>query len=188
MGNTVSNVTTGKPKKTGAIYRAPLGSTLPTDATTALDKAFVCMGYAGDDGVTNSNAPDTDNVKAWGGDTVLVINNGKKDKFKLKLIEALNPDVLKAVYNSDNVSGTLADGLTVKANNNDGEHGVWVIDMIMRGNVAKRVVIPDAVITDMDDISYNDGDEIGYGITLTAMPDSDGNSHYEYFKTAVTTA
>ena len=186
MSNTVSNVTTGKPKKTGAIFRAPLGTKLPTDASTALDAAFVAMGYAGHDGVTNGNAPDTDKVKAWGGDTVLVINNGKEDTFKFNMIEALNPDVLKAVYNSDNVSGTLAEGLTVKANNDDGEHGAWVIDMILRGNVAKRIVIPDAVITDMDDISYTDGDPTGYNITLTAMPDASNNTHYEYYKSAVT--
>jgi hypothetical protein len=31
---------------TGNIYRAPLGSTLPTDSTTALPAAFVNVGYA----------------------------------------------------------------------------------------------------------------------------------------------
>ena len=60
-----------KPKTTGAIWVAPVGSTLPTDATTALDAAFKCLGYASEDGVTNANSPDTDTVKAWGGDTVL---------------------------------------------------------------------------------------------------------------------
>ena len=40
MANTVSNVTAGKPKIGGAVFRAALGSTLPTDATTALDAAF----------------------------------------------------------------------------------------------------------------------------------------------------
>ena len=36
----VENVTTAKPKIDGAIYSAPKGTTLPTDAKTALDAAF----------------------------------------------------------------------------------------------------------------------------------------------------
>ena len=82
MGNTVGNVTTGKPKVGGAVFWAPLGTTIiPTDTTTELDKAFVCLGYCSDDGVTNSSAPDTDTVKAWGGDTVLRPNKGRDDTF-----------------------------------------------------------------------------------------------------------
>ena len=34
------NVTVGKPKVGGAVFRAPLGTELPTDATTALNEAF----------------------------------------------------------------------------------------------------------------------------------------------------
>ena len=37
---TVSNVSAGKPKVSGAVFRAPLGTTLPTDATTSLGNAF----------------------------------------------------------------------------------------------------------------------------------------------------
>ena len=56
MANTVSNVATGKPKKAGAIYVAPVGTTLPTDAEVALDAAFAAMGFVSEDGVVNANS------------------------------------------------------------------------------------------------------------------------------------
>lgn len=42
---TEANVTTAKPKIGGAVYSAPLGTALPTDATTKLDDAFKALGY-----------------------------------------------------------------------------------------------------------------------------------------------
>lgn len=186
MANTAGNVTTGKAKVGGAVHWAPAGTTLPKDAVTELAETFISLGYCSDDGLTNSSAPDTDKVKAWGGDTVMSTNNGRPDTYKLTLIEAENVDVLKRVYNESNVTGTLATGITVKVNSDDPEEGVWVIDMIMRGNVAKRIVIPSGSITDLGDITYTDGDAVGYEVTITCTPDTDGNTHYEYMKKAAT--
>lgn len=46
MANTASYVSTGKPGVAGGVWVAPLGTTLPTDATTALDTTkFTCLGY-----------------------------------------------------------------------------------------------------------------------------------------------
>ena len=180
--STVSNVSVGKPKIGGAIFRAPLGTTLPTDAVTALDNAFVEMGYVSEDGVTNSNSPESDTVRAWGGDVVLTLMEGREDTFQFTLIEAKNVEVLKAVFGEDNVSGTLATGISIQNTNEDLDDCVWVIDMILRDNTVKRVVIPDGKVSEVGDITYSDSDAIGYEITLSAMPDEDGVLHYEYIK------
>ena len=96
------------------------------------------------------------------------------------MIEPKNLEVIKSIYGDDNVTGTLDTGIVVKANNNDQDAAIWVIDMIMKGNVLKRIVIPNAVLSDLGTITYKDDEAIGYECTLSAMPDASGNTHYEY--------
>lgn len=182
--NTVANVSVGKPNIVGAVYHAPAGTTLPTSTAAELNAAFDPMGYVSDDGITNSSSLTTTEIKAWGGDVVAVPQTEKKDTFKLKLIECTNVDVLATVFGSANVSGALATGITVNINSAELPAGCWVIDMILRDNTAKRIVIPSGKISALGDVVYKDDAVIGYEITVTCLPDSSGNTHYEYIKAA----
>lgn len=179
-----SNVSAGKPKVGGAIFCSPVGTTLPTDAVTALGDDFKSLGYASEDGLTNADSREFSDLTAWGGDPVLSQLNKRSDSFKFKMIEALNPDVLSAVYGSENVSGTLAAGIRVAANSNPQIEMAWVFDMILKNNAVKRIVVPRASVTSVADIVYKDSDAIGYETTIAATPDSAGNTHYEYIKGA----
>lgn len=176
-----SNVSAGKPKVTGAIFIAPVGTTLPTDSTTALNSAFVELGYASDAGVVNSESRETETIKAWGGDTVLKPFTGKEDTFQFTLIEALNVNALKLVYGDSNVTGDLTNGISIKSAAEDLDYHSFVIEMVLNGAV-KRIVIPSAKVTEVGDITYADGEAIGYDTTLSAVPDAAGGTHYEYIK------
>lgn len=175
-----SNVTAAKPKVGGGIYSAPLGTTLPTDATTALNVAFKNLGYVSEDGVTNSDERSTDDIKAWGGDTVNTVQTEKKDTFTYTLIEALNVDVLKEVYGDSNVSGELATGITIKSNSTQLSPHSIVIETVLTDNALKRIVLPNAKVTEVGEITYGDSDNVGYETTVTCYPDEHGNTHYEY--------
>lgn len=180
MSNLASNVTVGKPKVGGAVYVAPTGTALPTSAVASLNVAFECLGYISEDGVTNNNSPESDNIKAWGGDTVLVLQTDRPDTFAMTLIESMNEEVLKAIYGSSNVTVDGNGNITVKATADAMAEQSWVIDMVLKGNRGKRIVIPAGTISELGDIVYKDDEAVSYPITITDVPDSTGVYHYEY--------
>lgn len=181
------NVTTAKPKIGGALYSAKLGTALPADALTALDSDYKSLGYISDDGLVNTNSGKSDTIKAWGGDVVASTQSEKEDTFQYTLIEATNLAVLKEVYGDSNVTGDLETGITITANSVELEEHVLVADMILKGGILKRIVIPNGKVSEMGDISYGDEDAVGYETTLTAIPDDKSNTHYEYIQKPKTT-
>ena len=84
------------------------------------------------------------------------------------------------MYGDDNVTGELSTGIAVNANSKELPECAWVIDMILKGGILKRIVIPSGKVTDIGEIDYTDTDAIGYDVTVSAVPDTAGNTHYEY--------
>ncbi len=183
MANNAENVTYGKPRVGGAIFTAPINTALPESAISELSDAFKSLGFISEDGVANDQERENEEIVAWGGSTVLYTQTSKKDEFSYTLIESLNEDVLKEVYGATNVSGTIKAGLTIKANATPLEAHVVVIDMILKGNILKRIVVPNGTVTAVDEVEYKDDDAIGYATTLSCLPyNDDGDTHVEYIQ------
>lgn len=182
MANDTTKVTVGKPKVSGALFRAPLGTALPTNATTELNSAFINLGFLNEDGVVNSNDTETEDIKAWGGNIVLTPVTETKDTFEFTLIEVLDTATKKLYFGDDNVSGSLEEGLVVKANSKLASPASYVIEMIMGTNNLHRIVIPSGTIAERGEITYTDGEAVGYNVKINAQPDKEGNTHYEYTK------
>jgi hypothetical protein len=173
-------VTNAKPKTGGSVHVAPLGTTLPTDATTALAAAFESLGYISEDGITNSTTRESASIKEWGGSTVLNPQTEFEATYKMTFLDSVDLNVLKAVFGSANVTGTLATGITVKVNADELDEQSWAIDMVLNGGAVERDIIPSGKITEVGDIQYVADDAVMFEVTITTHPDSSGNNAYKY--------
>lgn len=177
-----NNVAVGKPKVGGAIHVAPAGTTLPTDAATALDAAFVNLGYVSEEGLTNANSAASETIHAWGKDIIYTMD-GDDETYSWTLLEVLDANVQKFIRGEDNVTVAEGGAMSVQVKRPSAraqmEERVIVVEMILH-NRAVRHVIPRGVITEVGEVTYTDDDTVGYQVTVTALADENGNSHYEY--------
>lgn len=180
MANDATKVTLGKPLRTGGIYRAPIGTALPTDATTALATAFKGVGFVSSDGVKRGFSSDSSDIQAWGGVTVAQTRSKDTRTVGFTMIESASEEPLKVFFGDANVTVDSGTGkITVLDNASELEHSVYVIETWSNG-FKTRDVFPDAQVGERADVSYKDEDVVGYGVTLKAFADSAGQFSYIY--------
>lgn len=183
MSGKATNVTAGKPKTSGAVFTAPVGSTLPTDAVTAItsiSETYKDLGYVSEDGLTESISITTSAIKEWGGSIVLITQDEKTATFKFKLIEYLNKEVQKFANGDDNVSGTLDTGMKVSLTDADTQERVLVFWQILRGGIPLRIVVPRCKITAIGDIVYKGNEAVAYDLTVQAIKNDSGQYYDKY--------
>ena len=174
------NVVAGKPLATGGVLIGEVGAALPTDAS-APATGFTAAGYIGEDGLTEATDRSTEKVKAWGGDTVKVLQTDFAVTYTFTFLETLNADVLTAVYGEDNVTTTAATPTSgtlhaVKVNGESLPHKAFVFE-VKDGDAKIRIVVPDGQITEVGEVTYNDSEVIGYTVTVEAFKDSALNAN-----------
>ena len=177
--NNAQNVSVGKPKVGGAIFVAPAGTAIPTDAKTALASAFENVGFISEDGVSNEIETETEEIKAWGGDIVLNPQTSRAERYTFTMIET-NVTALKVVFGSDNVSEGEDGSITIKHNGKEREEYVYVIETLIGTDRVKRQVIPRGKVSEIGEIVYKDDEVMGYETTVAAQLDTSNNTAYEY--------
>lgn len=167
MANDASKVRVGA---TGVVSHAPLATAVPTDTTTALNVAFVDVGYISDDGVSATIDQSNTDVRAWGGDLVRRITSEFGFSFTFTMLE-LNANSVAAFYGNGSATAWEVKSNQIRKS--------WVIH-IVDGAKIRRIVVPDGEVTDRGDITFATTEAIGYEVTVTAYPNATGVYAFEY--------
>ena len=178
MAQTAKNVVGSQPKAGGAVWVAPVDSTVPTDASSALDVAFKSLGYIATSGIVEAINKETSEIPAYGGDVVLILNTKHSVTYKFKPMEH-TADVLKLIYGDDNVIGS-GDEITSKLNGKELDNKCFVFETVLSDGRVERIVVPNAKVTAIGESNYADGSEVSNEITITCFPDASGNKAYKY--------
>lgn len=164
---------------------APLGTTLPTDATTALDAAYLTAGYCLESGLVISTATNSTDINAYGVSTpVRTLVTSEKQTGKIGFAET-NP-VTQAVYRrlpltgSDAPTADTTGAMTVAEGPARVQTYVGVFTATDGNNIIRKVC-PMLQVTDKDDETIAQSAAIQYGVTFTAFPDSAGFSVYTHY-------
>lgn len=163
--NNTQNVSVGKGVVGGYLFAAPLGTTLPTDYSTALDAAFVNLGYVTDDGATFSTESNADTFKDINGTDIATSNGGRTRTLNVQLVE-IKADTLKEVFGQGAVAVDDSGNITITHNNDDMPHRAVVFELVLRDGRRWRRVLPDAQVTEWGDLTVLYSDLVAFEITL----------------------
>ena len=168
----------GSALATGAIYVAPKGTTLPTDATTTLGSAWKLLGFTSDAGVQISETTSSNAIRAWEGRTeVYNVITEYTEQISFMPIQC-NADVAKLMWGSSAVV-TATNTLTVKHHGNTLDPVCIVIETVPRDTMVKRYCgtfqLTERGAQTMDGTQVD-----GRTLTFNAIADSNGVTMFEY--------
>jgi hypothetical protein len=180
----VKNVYAAEPLAGGSLFVAPLETTAPTDASTALNASFNGLGFIGEEGFTETIERTTEDKKSFGGLTVKTLQTDFNVTYQFTMLDSLSGDVLKAVFGEENVTITPANAshgvqITVKKNANRRKKYSWVIDTQDSEFGARyRTYIPIGQIVTQEPVVIVHTDTIFYTVELKAFADASGQFAY----------
>ncbi|WP_433597923.1 hypothetical protein ACQPXH_19220 [Nocardia sp. CA-135953] len=191
--NDVTKIGAGTPNTvTGGILVAPTGTALPTSVAATPNVAFKPLGFVSEDGVEPKGERTVNVIKDWNADDIAQLQNGHSVRFGFTLYAYWDADVLKEVFGPENVTVTAATSssgtlITVNETGSVLPLRSWIFDMA-NGLRKKRIVLPNAKITETTERSFVAGELTGFNVVVDAFKDTAGKKTYRYFDDGVFSA
>lgn len=170
MATDVSKVRVGI---TGAVSKAPYGTAAPTDATTALNVAYIDSGAISEDGVTIAlpDSGDSTTLKMWqNGAQVRTLRTLGDENATISFTFLETNKTSVETYFNTTVTQTATHG-TFDYSPKLPSPFAYTLD-VLDGSNSHRYHIPRGVQASVGDLVYKNDEPVGYEVTLEIEKDA----------------
>lgn len=177
MATSNANVRQGSGSSAGGVYFAPLGTTMPTNPTTAYGGAVKELGIITEAGIVETPTMNTADQLDRNGNLARRFITGSTRTFEFTVVET-NPNQF-AVTNpgSTQVTASSVNTQTIKVPVTNPL--AWAFDFL-DGSIHTRIVVPKGEVTSVGAVTRAVGGAITYDLTVSLYPDSAGTYYYLY--------
>jgi hypothetical protein len=168
MPNTASAVKVGV---TGSVWVGPTSATAPTSATSSLT-GFTELGYVSPDGLEEARDRSTNQIRAWqNGDLIREVVTESTATFSFMLMETTKA-VIELFYGATATGSGVSTKLDVNPSSTGGTKSF--VFNVVDGTSVIRTYVASGEILSVEPVTAANGDVLGYGVTVTAYPNSSG--------------
>lgn len=159
----------------GAIWKAPTGTTLPSDAAASYAAGFVNLGWISDGGFEIDQSLKTKNVMGWQSVEVLrVVNTSIERSVKFSALES-NAQTVALAWGGATITAGTSGAYTVDLPAaqviNEFVLGIDWFD----GSTTQRILIKRAVLKSLPKVKFSRQDAINYDFEIMALAPADGS-------------
>lgn len=158
---------------TGELFAAPTGTARPTDSVDPLNAAYIGLGYVSEDGVTETHEDTIEDIIAWQNATVVrSVRTESVMRLGCTLIETKG-EVLELYHPGSSIEVVGSGQWKLEIPTPSTDRRQFVLDVI-DGAKHLRIDVPNGEVTERGEITYANGEPIGYEITITCYPSATG--------------
>lgn len=170
----------------GVGYTAPLGTAAPTDFS-ALPATWSDFGYISQDGMTQAVDENRQSWTPWGQLSPIRTQVTSSTKTYAVTCWETNKTVLGMYYKVDSTALTADTNGIISFNEQDKpapDRRAFVFDILDGSDNKIRIYIPLGEVTEKGNVVYKSDDLVGYPLTVSAYPGTDGVSVKRFVKLA----